>query len=113
MQARALQCQRVRQGLLEDAATELIAPPGQTSEATLAAGKVSRRCIEKHLLQTVVGQTTGDLGWLKVIGKQELDRLEAIGGGGGKTIEERMFRVHHRQIGGKARHVQPLAPKAL
>ena len=38
------------------------------------------------------------------VGKEELDRREAVGRGGGEAVEERVLDVHHAQVGGEARH---------
>ena len=113
MQARASQRQRIGQSLFEDAAPELVASLSQTGNAALAAGKVAGWRVEQHLLQAVIGQATGDRCRFMLIGKQEFDRIETIRSSRSKAIEESMFHVHHRQIGGKARHGHHLAPKAL
>ena len=41
------------------------------------------------------------------VGEEELDGLEAVARGRREAVEEGVLRVHHRQVGGKARHRVP------
>ena len=78
--------------------------PGRAGDTPLPAGPVPRRCIDQHLLQAVPVEFVADRRRAELVGELALDRLEAVGGAGAETLEERHLVVHHRQVGGEMRH---------
>ena len=102
--SRASQRDRVRQGLLDEAAAEFGDPVRQAGQPALARLEVAGWRVEQRLGQPQVVQAGGDLLAVKCIGKQVLDRVEAVGRSGRKAVEEAVLGVHHRQVGGESRH---------
>ena len=78
--------------------------PGQGREAALALGGVAGRQVEQRLRQPVLLQLRRDVGGRRLVGEQDLDRLEAMGGGGAEALQERDLLVDPGQVGGKLGH---------
>jgi hypothetical protein len=88
-----------------EAGAELRLAARQRGDATLASGEIARRQVEQRLLQLRARQRQPDLLGGMLIGKQELHRRETGIGRGFEAVEKLPFVEHHREIGGKARHV--------
>ena len=87
-----------------DAATEFVFAARQRSDAAFARGPVAGRRIEERLRQAVRVEPRLDFAGAEIVGEQKLDRFEAVFRRGGETVEESVLVVHHRQVGGEARH---------
>ena len=50
-------------------------------------------------------QALRQIGGFEFVGKEEFDRVEAIGRGGCEALQEGHFGVHHREVGSESGHV--------
>ena len=94
----------IGQGLLDEAAAELVDPVGQAGQAAFTGVEIARRGVEQRLCQAVGLQPGRQLGGRDGVGEQVFDRVEAIGSRSGEAVEEGVLGVHHRQVGGEAGH---------
>ena len=71
-----------------DACQELGLTPGNRRAAALACRPVSRRQVEQHVLQIVVGEPPCNVLGREVVREQELDGVESCARGGLEPLEE-------------------------
>src|SRR3954453_11002261 len=77
-------------------------------KALLAGIPIARRQVEQRLSQAVALEPLADRLGRMLIGKEKLDGSEAGCRSGVEAVEERHLGEHHREIGGKAGHGNPL-----
>src|SRR6185369_11188646 len=80
----------------------------ERGEPLLARIPVAGRQIEQGLGQAVALEPLADRLGRMLIGKEKLDGGEAGCGSGVEAVEERHLGEHHREIGGKTGHGNPL-----
>ena len=73
-------------------------------QATVAAGEIARRHVEKHHLQLVLVEPLANLCRGKIIGKQKLDSAESGFRRGAEAVQKADLVEHHRQVGVEFRH---------
>jgi hypothetical protein len=94
-----------------DAGIELGLATGQGSQPTLAPRPVAGRQVEQHLTQAEAIEALADVGCPMIVGKQELDGLEAGLGRRLEAIEEGQFLEQHAEVGGELGHLSdPVFP---
>ena len=81
-------------------------PPRHGRQPALAGLPVAGRHVEQHDLDAGIRLRPCHLLRREVVGKQELDRLEARPGGGVEAVQKPVFGEHHREIRCKTRHGQ-------
>src|SRR6185437_12099752 len=94
---------------LVDGAPELVLAPGKRGEAALALLPVAGWRVEERLRETVRIEPRAQLARFVRVRKQELDAAEAVAGGRGEAVEERMLVVHHGEIRCEVRHCATLS----
>ncbi|ABA53116.1 hypothetical protein BURPS1710b_A0443 [Burkholderia pseudomallei 1710b] len=87
-----------------DRAPELVLAARQRRDSALARRPVAGRRVEQRLHEAMRVEARLELGGGELVREQVLDRLEAVACRGGEALEERVLVVHHREIGGEARH---------
>jgi hypothetical protein len=107
MNARIFEGDRVVERLLEGAA-EGIAFLGEGRKAPVPCIPVTRWGIEQNLGKSRLFPLGKDFGFVEGIRKKEFHRRKARLPGGLETLQKRDFPEHHAQIGGEARHLNPV-----
>ena len=98
---------RVIEGLLENL-PENILFGGQSRETSFPGLPIAGGGIEQNLCKSCLLATPCDLGLVESVGKQEFDAFETRFGGGREALQEGDFLVHHAQICGQSRHLNPV-----
>src|SRR4051812_14851981 len=91
-----------------EASLEVVEPRRQRGKTLLAGVPVTRRQVEQRLRQAVAFEPLAYLFGRMVIGKQKFDGGKSRFRSSFEAVEERDVVEHHREVGGKARHVSVL-----
>ncbi len=91
----------------DDAGAELVLATGQGGQTPFAGCPVAGRQVEEDVVEAGLFQPAGDVGHRMVVGKEELDGLEARLRSRGEALRKRNFIEHHGEVGGKFWHGIP------
>ena len=86
---------------------------GQGGHAAPALARVAGRQVEQGLRQLVLLELGRDVGSRCLIGKQDLDRLEAVRRGRTEALQEGHLLVDPRKVGGELGHGGVSSPGAV
>jgi hypothetical protein len=96
-----------------DSGAKLRFAAGERRETALARLPVARRQVEQHAFQLCCAQRGRHLVRRVCVGKKKLHAAEPGGRGGGEALQERNLLEHHAEVGGEARHAQPLRMRGI